>query len=811
MRRFTARVITTSLAALALLFGSSLNLKADDNPYQNDYRGRVVRLSLVEGDVSIQHGPNDPWLDATINAPLLQGDRLWVGAQGRVEIEWDDGSYVRLASNSVLEIQNLELSSNGRYTQVFLRQGLAYFNIPESYSDTFRVTTPSMAADAYHAARFRLTVDGQNQLTVFRGEVRANSRAGDVNIRRGEIFTLPADNTERYYLGSAPGRDDWDRWNLDRDDYLVRASSYRYLPSNVSYGAYDLDRNGHWAYQSGYGYVWAPYNVAADWVPYSYGRWAYYPTFGYSWISYEPWGWLPYHYGRWAWISGFGWGWWPGTSFAYWSPGTVFFFHHGPFLGWVPISPFDPFTTGTFININVFRPRNFFGNRVVIVNNNTFINNVVRQDTIIRNREVLTEITSSNNLSFGARPQVERTANSEILRPSSFTQSGGARLVSDTKGWGREDGIRGTGARPSGEVITRQAFGQTADRNANVLSNREGLRTGATSGGTFSNKGQENAGRGRESINANSPNSGTSSRSESLARPQGNTTGQENKNSVGRDEGRSRETVRGNPSPAPYSSERNQAQGRAEGSYAPSSPQSYGSRNESLRQQNPQSPPSYSTPRTESYRASPPPGEIRGESRPSYSPPPVQRNEGRMNAAPNREPQRESKPNTDKPAEKRNESRSPSNQSSYYMPRESAPPSYSGERSNNYSPQNSYRSAPAAPPAQSRSEYRSSYQAPQERYSTPSYSAPAPRYEAPQRSVPRYESPRYEAPRYEAPRQTYSPPAMPRQEFSRPTYSAPSYHPAPAPSFRSAPAPRVESRPSGSGHSSSAPQGRRRE
>jgi hypothetical protein len=721
MKRRILNAIASSLGIALLLLFSGGPLRAQDYPDSSEaqssgYQGRVVRLSLVEGDVSIQRSVNDQWMDATINAPVLPGYRVWVGAQGRTEIEFDDGSFVRLASNSVLEFQQLDVNSNGRYSQVFLSQGLAYFNIRENYSDTFRVTTPSLAADAVRAAQFRLSVDGQNDLTVFRGEVNVNSSAGDVAVHENELFSLYGDNSGRYDLGSARGNDDWDRWNFDRDQYLARATSYRYVPSSVSYGVYDLDRYGRWAYEDGYGYVWAPDNIAPDWVPYSYGRWALYPDMGYTWVSYEPWGWLPYHYGGWAWIPGFGWGWAPGISFAYWSPARVFFFHHGGYVGWCPFSPFDTFYGGgAFININAYRPRNFAENRFVVVNNNTFVNHVVTREAITRNHEVLQQMTTSRDLQFRAQPQIQRAANSEALRPASFGSRSNAQLASDTKGWSRTDGIRGTGARPSESLQTRQPFASPSTVGAG---NREGLRAPASRSPTTS-----------------SPNV-----------------------SKGRSDGRS---------PAPYSPPAT-GNSRTEGLR-----QQVPSNNAQPRVQPYQAPARQEAPRQDSRQSyTPPPArsDDRAKEAPRQerqsSPPPAQQ---RRQEQPKQEERSKTPPPQSSMNYRGNYAPPTSNRTSYYSDRSSyVPPAQTQRATSSYTaPQRAY-----TPPSSPRSDMRSSYVAPQRSYSPPAnYSAPAPRYVAPRQT---YSPPATS--RESFARSTYSAPSYSR---STPA-PASSFHSAPS-------------------------------
>ncbi|MDD5541902.1 MAG: FecR domain-containing protein [Acidobacteriia bacterium] len=732
MRQHFLKFIATSIAVFALAVSVN-GLWAQDSGYpqpdytqngDSSYHGRVVRLSLVEGDVSLQHGSDGQWLDATINAPLVQGDRIWVGAQGRTEVEFDDGTYVRLASNSVLEIQNLDLNSDGRYSQVFLSQGLAYVNVRDSYNDTFRVTTPSMAADVYRGARFSIGVNGNDDVTVFRGEVVVNSPSGEVKLHANDSFSLATDGSGHYDLSQASSPDSWARWNFDRDSYLTRASSSQYVPSSVSYGTYDLDHYGRWAYENDYGYVWQPYGVDSSWIPYSYGRWVWYPGIGYTWVSYEPWGWLPYHYGSWAYISGFGWGWHPGASFAYWSPARVFFFNYGSYVGWCPFSPFDNFFGGgTFININVFRPRNFFVNRVVVVNNNTFINNVITRENLVRNREVITQATSARNVQFASQPRVERTRASEVLRPSTFAGGASARLATDSKGWNREDNIRGTGARPSEALRSPQPF---AGANRSPV-NREAMNTPS---------GQNNGTWNREGTNRQAPNTVTRPELNNRSREQTSGRGTYSAPPPSR-EAYGSQGNRGAYTPPPARTEAARPQGQGTPYNAPPpknersvTPQQNRNREESRPKTDPRSPNgSNFVPQREGWQSSP-------ANRGNYNPPPVQSRSyinsyNGSNQMSTLARQSVERPSTSAPAQ-RYQSQAPRSYQSAPMPRESfSRPTYS---------------APAAP---------------QQSYSRPTYSAP---------SMPRetFSRPSYSAPSYSAPSYRSAPAAPQARSFSAP-------------------------------------------
>lgn len=104
---------------------------------------------------------------------------------------------------------------------------------------------------------------------------------------------------------------------------------------DASYFYEPLSAYGRWV-DCGYrGWCWTPYDVSADWRPYSEGQWAY-TDLGWAWVSDEPWGWACYHYGRWMPHPDYGWVWVPGTE---WAPAWVAWRVSDDWVGWAPLPP----------------------------------------------------------------------------------------------------------------------------------------------------------------------------------------------------------------------------------------------------------------------------------------------------------------------------------------------------------------------------------------------------------------------------------------------------------------------------------------
>src|ERR1700674_2254027 len=80
---------------------------ADDGVEEYDVKARVVRISLMSGEVSLKRKDNPEWEQARLNYALVEGDTISTAAASRVEIQIDARNFVRLGANSILRIVTL--------------------------------------------------------------------------------------------------------------------------------------------------------------------------------------------------------------------------------------------------------------------------------------------------------------------------------------------------------------------------------------------------------------------------------------------------------------------------------------------------------------------------------------------------------------------------------------------------------------------------------------------------------------------------------------------------------------------------------
>jgi hypothetical protein len=318
----------------------------------------VARVSLIHGDVSTQRGDSGDWSAAALNQPVMAGDKVSTGDNARTELQLDFANTLRLGANSKANIANF----THKNIQIQLGQGLATYTVSRESEAEPEIDTPNVSVHPAHKdGVFRIEVrpDGDTLVIVREGEAQISTPQGSAEVRSGEMATVRGDsNSAQYKISPAPQRDDWDRWNSDRDHMIRNASSWQHT-NHYYTGTQDLDAYGRWQNVPDYGNVWVP-NEPDGWVPYRDGNWTYEPYYGWTWVGYEPWGWAPYHYGRWFPYGG-AWAWWPGPIYAggfyrpFWAPAYVSFWGWGAGFGfgfgwggwggfgWLPIGPGDWF------------------------------------------------------------------------------------------------------------------------------------------------------------------------------------------------------------------------------------------------------------------------------------------------------------------------------------------------------------------------------------------------------------------------------------------------------------------------------------
>jgi hypothetical protein len=305
--RFHSLVLTALACALLAL------------PAAADSQARIVRLSDVQGTVQIDKNEGLGFENAFANLPITQGTQLRTRQNGRAEIEFEDGSTLRLTPNTTVQFSALGLNDAGqRISTVDLVEGRAYVNWLGK-SDEFTLNFSHEKVALRQAAHFRVaSSSSMAEIASFKNDLEVVGPSGTVKVDKKKMVTFNVNDNDKSTLAKNFEEDPYDQWDKQSVQYHDQYAKNNSTP--YGYGYSDLGYYGGYSNLPGYGMLWQPYFSGVGWNPFMDGAWAWYPGMGYMWASAYPWGWMPFYYGNWMFVPGFGWGWQPG-GFNSWHGG----------------------------------------------------------------------------------------------------------------------------------------------------------------------------------------------------------------------------------------------------------------------------------------------------------------------------------------------------------------------------------------------------------------------------------------------------------------------------------------------------------
>ena len=284
---------------------------------------RAARLTYLQGTVMVNQAGGTASVPAQLNLPLLSGVQLVTAQDGQAEVEFEDGSVVRLTPNSALSLDELAVDPSGVFTtNLSLLHGLAYAELRATPQYRYWLNAGGDIVSPVENATVRVNFDEPPAIfSVLDGTAHVERQNGfQTDVRAGESLSVGPSQSS-YVLTQGVVPDTWDQWNEDLDQSAAaEAADATDVRNNYAgaqgYGWSDLDANGTWYDVPGQGPVWQPELAVDDssFDPYGYGSWVQYPGVGYLWASGYAWGWTPYRCGNWSYFGGFGWGWAPGAG-----------------------------------------------------------------------------------------------------------------------------------------------------------------------------------------------------------------------------------------------------------------------------------------------------------------------------------------------------------------------------------------------------------------------------------------------------------------------------------------------------------------
>jgi len=351
----TKNLVLTALTFAVLQPAVFAVLPDDDEPDpEND--ARVVRIRHMEGEALVKRTDADEWEAASINLPLVEGDEIKTLKGARIEIQFDNDTYLRIDENASVKLSSLGAEGVAvGITEGNLLLSVFEFDPANGYLE---VDAPQTTVAVTKAGKYRIEAGTESNRNVGvwvwgDGTARVYTADSGFTLKNDQSATMSIDGpyAGKWEISNANAiLDAFEDWSASRDSFIEKsldnAQYGKYYDSDL-YGADDLTYYGSWQYNDNYGYVWRPYDNAVsiydNWSPYRYGQWRWLPYYGWTWVNDEPWGWATYHYGRWLFLGG-RWYWTPYSYSNYysyrrswWRPAVVYISYVNNRLCWYPL------------------------------------------------------------------------------------------------------------------------------------------------------------------------------------------------------------------------------------------------------------------------------------------------------------------------------------------------------------------------------------------------------------------------------------------------------------------------------------------
>ena len=269
MRRIFSLPTLSALSIAVMLCCSAVNLAQTSSRDKFVISAKAGGINAITGQASVYSRGESDWQQLMITDDLDAGDRVRTANDGRVEILLNPGSYLRVGSNSEIELSNNALDN----LEVRLIRGIAIVEATsaDGIDLNINISTPHTKLAIVRQGLYRLNVvpGDATELIVRKGRVILSDSHTKVKDGNKVVFSattvsvakLTKEEKKRFK------EEDLDVWSKQRAETLAKAN--RRITDrmfNSAFAAYrDWDpftrsRTGLWFYNAGSGcYTFLPF------------------------------------------------------------------------------------------------------------------------------------------------------------------------------------------------------------------------------------------------------------------------------------------------------------------------------------------------------------------------------------------------------------------------------------------------------------------------------------------------------------------------------------------------------------------------
>lgn len=285
---------SSTLFALALVSLAAVSARAQTRD-DRLISAKAGGVNFVAGDVRARRAGGQDWQSVTVKDDLKDGDTTRTGAEGRVEVLLNPGSYLRAGASTEFELTDSSLDN----IRLRVARGSIFVEATgyDSTNLSIQISTPQTRVEIVRAGVYRVDVTqaGETVVAVQKGRALVGDGAPALLLKGGkEARVAGAGGVEVAKLEKKDKkqRDELDLWSRERGKELAKANTaLANRQTNTMLASYNglfdtfradfPNRLGFWMWNSGRNcYTFLPFY--AGWrSPYGFDYWSSFNYYGY--------------------------------------------------------------------------------------------------------------------------------------------------------------------------------------------------------------------------------------------------------------------------------------------------------------------------------------------------------------------------------------------------------------------------------------------------------------------------------------------------------------------------------------------------
>lgn len=228
---------SSTLSLLALVLLAVVHAQAQQQPRElalvdrqatRDSRlisAKAGGVNFIAGDVKTRRAGARDWLAVTVKDDLKDGDSVRTGADGRVEVLLNPGSYLRAGASTEFELTDASLDN----LRVRVTRGSVFVEATgyDSLGLSIQISTPQTRVEIVRAGVYRIDVaqSGETVVAVQKGRALVGEGAGAQVVKgdkEARVAGAGAVEVAKFQKKDKKQRDELDQWSRERGKELAK-------------------------------------------------------------------------------------------------------------------------------------------------------------------------------------------------------------------------------------------------------------------------------------------------------------------------------------------------------------------------------------------------------------------------------------------------------------------------------------------------------------------------------------------------------------------------------------------------------------